>query len=190
MSTRSFIARQIGEDQYRTVYCHSDGYLTYNGAMLLDHYNTPEKVDELLALGDLSVLNEKLYPIPNKPHGFDYDKRQEGVTVAYGRDRGAEKTQARTLTLAELDDPNNWTAYVYIFTQDNAWKYFRAGHSTEGLRDVKEDLANEYAAYGLERPQGYYGFLTDAIAVQMKAEQSAEISENYSDEMDAPAMTM
>ena len=171
MSTRSFIARQIGEDQYRTVYCHSDGYLTYNGAMLLDHYNTPEKVDELLALGNLSLLNEKLYPNPNKPHGFAYDKRQEDVTVAYGRDRGDKDTQAKTMTLAKLDDPNNWTAYVYIFTRDNTWKYFHAGHSAEGLRDVKEDLAKEYAAYGIERPQGYYGFLSDAIARQVREEQ-------------------
>ena len=173
MSTRSFIAKQIGEDQYRTVYCHSDGYLTYNGAMLLDRYNTPKKVDELLALGDLSVLNKNLYPNPDRPHGFDYDKRQEDVTVAYGRDRGDRDTQAETKTLAELDDPNNWTAYVYIFTQENTWKYFRAGHSAEGLRDVKEDLEQEYAAYGLVRPEGYYGFLSEDIAKQLREEQEA-----------------
>ena len=40
MSTRSFIAKQIGKDAYLTVYCHSDGYLTYNGALLLGCYNT------------------------------------------------------------------------------------------------------------------------------------------------------
>ena len=37
MSTRSYIAKQIGDNQFHTIYCHSDGYLTHNGAMLLDH---------------------------------------------------------------------------------------------------------------------------------------------------------
>lgn len=48
MSTRSLIAKQIGEDAYLTIYCHSDGYLSYNGAMLIDHYNSEEKIDELI----------------------------------------------------------------------------------------------------------------------------------------------
>ena len=59
MSTRSYIAKQIGDNKYRTIYCHSDGYLTYNGAMLLDHYNSPEKLDELLRLGDFVLSGGK-----------------------------------------------------------------------------------------------------------------------------------
>ena len=86
MSTRSYIAKQIGDNKYRTIYCHSDGYLTYNGAMLLDHYNSPEKLDELLRLGDLSCLGVNINPDPSRPHSFDHKKRQDGVTVAYGRD--------------------------------------------------------------------------------------------------------
>ena len=74
------------------------------------------------------------------PHGFDYDKRQKDVTVAYGRDRGDKAVAAKIKTMQELDDPNNWTEYVYIFTRDNEWKYFAAGHSKEGLRDVRADL--------------------------------------------------
>lgn len=117
MSTRSLIAKKIGEDKYLTIYCHSDGYLTYNGALLLDHYNTPEQVNKLLALGDISYLAERLEPDHSLPHSFDYDERQEGVTLAYGRDRGEKGTQAREATLAELDDENNWTEYVYIFDE-------------------------------------------------------------------------
>lgn len=43
MSTRSFIAKQTGEDEYLTVYCHSDGYLTYNGALLLTATTRPNR---------------------------------------------------------------------------------------------------------------------------------------------------
>ena len=172
MSTRSYIAQEVGDDRYLTIYCHCDGYLTYNGAMLLDYYDTPEKVGELLALGDISVLNEKLYPEAGKPHSFSYDERQEGVAVAYGRDRGDRGTGARIMTLAQLDDPDNWTSYVYIFTAENEWKYFNSAHSGDGLRDVKTDLENEYAEYDLCRPSGYYGFLTGEAIEYLKAEQS------------------
>ncbi len=161
MSTRSFIAKQVGPDAYRTIYCHFDGYLSHNGAMLIDHYNTPEMVDKLLDLGDISVLNKKLDPDPNLPHSFDYKKRQEDVTVAYGRDRGEKGTEARVMTLKQLDDPNNWTVFTYIFTEDNQWKYFVRNHSQEGLKDVKENLEAEYGS--LWRIPGYYGGIPDEL---------------------------
>ena len=193
MSTRSFIAKQIGKDAYLTVYCHSDGYLTYNGALLLDCYNTPERVDELLKLGDLSYLAESLYPNPDYPHSFDYGERQSGVTVAYGRDRGDKDVAAVRMTMAQLDDPNNWTEYVYIFTQENEWKYFAAGHSQDGLRDVAEDLEAEYGAYGIRRPQGYHGVITNSLVERIKAAEnteSMEIAEAAQSDPSGPVLSL
>lgn len=193
MSTRSFIAKQTGEDEYLTVYCHSDGYLTYNGALLLDCYNTPEQVDELLKLGDLSYLAESLYPNPDYPHSFDYGERQSGVTVAYGRDRGDKDVAAVRMTMAQLDDPNNWTEYVYIFTQENEWKYFAAGHSQDGLRDVAEDLEAEYGAYGIRRPQRYRGVITDSLVERIKAAENTEnmeIAEAVQSEPSGPMLSL
>ena len=140
MSTRSYIAKQIGADQFQAIYCHCDGYLEHNGALLLSCYNEPEQVDALLALGDLAVLAEKLNPDPSRPHRFGFGQSQEGVTVAYGRDRGEKHTQARTMTLAQLDAPENWTEFVYVYTEEHQWKYFEGGASQEGLRDVAEEL--------------------------------------------------
>lgn len=184
MSTRSLIAKKIGEDKYLTIYCHSDGYLTYNGALLLDHYNTPEQVNKLLALGDISYLAKRLEPDPSLPHSFDYDERQEGVTLAYGRDRGEKGTQAREATLADLDDESNWTEYVYIYDENGKWKYFKAGESKNGLRDVQVDLDNEYLQYGMKRTEGYYGFLSDDIIKHLKAEQelNEDIDFDFTDE--------
>lgn len=62
MSTRSYIAEKINENTYRAVYCHYDGYLEYNGRMLLEHYNTEERVKKLLDLGCISSLREKPEP--------------------------------------------------------------------------------------------------------------------------------
>ena len=86
MSTRSYIAMKTGENTYRAVYCHYDGYLEYNGRMLLEHYNTQERVEKLLDLGCISSLREKLEPDAGSHHCFDTPDKD--VTVFYGRDRG------------------------------------------------------------------------------------------------------
>ena len=104
MSTRSLICEKIDDDKYKAIYCHSDGYLTYNGAMLIDHYSDKNKLEELLNLGNISCLCEKLNPDPSRPHSFDYNQRQANVVVAYGRDRGETNQEAKICTLAELKD--------------------------------------------------------------------------------------
>lgn len=136
MSTNCLIAKQVGNDSYLTIYCHSDGYPSDTGNMLLEHYNTPEKVNDLLALGDLSILKKKLSPNPTLPHSFS--NRQKDVTVAYGRDRGEEDVEAKTLTLSQLD--KQYMPYVYVFTKDNVWKCFETGQVKKGLCDLAECL--------------------------------------------------
>lgn len=143
MSTRSYICMEVGDNRYKTIYCHFDGYPDYNGKMLLEYYDDRVRVEKLLELGDLSSLGKKIDPDPNLPHSFDYHERQEDVCVFYGRDRGDEGAAARIMTMEELDDPENWTEYVYIFNRDGEWKYFESGQSWKGLRDVREDLELE-----------------------------------------------
>ena len=58
MSTRSYICAKQPDGTYKGVYCHYDGYLEYNGAMLLDFYPTKEDADKILQLGSLSTLKE------------------------------------------------------------------------------------------------------------------------------------
>lgn len=47
MSTNCLIAKQVSIDSYLTIYCHSDGYPSYTGNMLLEYYNTTERVNDL-----------------------------------------------------------------------------------------------------------------------------------------------
>lgn len=47
MSTRSFIARQNKNGSIDFVYCHWDGYLSYNGFLLFTNYHNVEKVNQL-----------------------------------------------------------------------------------------------------------------------------------------------
>ncbi len=55
MSTRSNIVYDTG-DSVRAIYCHHDGYLDHNGRILFEHYNSEDKVEALIELGDFTSL--------------------------------------------------------------------------------------------------------------------------------------
>lgn len=130
VSTRSTIGRKNMDGSYDVIYCHSDGYPSYNGKMLYEHYQGKEKVDQLIALGDLSVLGEEI----GEKHPFDtFDmpemirERYERMCRAYGRDRGEKNTEADHY---ESDDAlaamlkKSWTEWVYIYhIEDGKWYY-------------------------------------------------------------------
>ena len=124
MSTTSIIAVKTG-DLLRTIYCHNDGYLYGVGRCLLENYNTQEKAEALVALGDLSSVGPRLAPEAGEPHTFN--RPAQGVTVSYHRDRAEEGTEAWTVNLKEvnlgeivenLDD----SGYLYVF-MDGQWFY-------------------------------------------------------------------
>ena len=140
MSTRSFIAVKSGNG-YKAIYCHFDGYFTGVGTTLADYYTNAEKVNALIALGDISVLDRELEPKPGQVHTFE--NRAKGVTLAYGRDRGEEGTETRFYAnyKALISGAYDYGAeYVYIFT-GKGWKGCHLSHyETKGdkLSDFKD----------------------------------------------------
>ena len=56
MSTRSSIAIKNEDGSIDAIYCHNDGYLTNNGAILYKNYQDPAKVQQLINLGSISSL--------------------------------------------------------------------------------------------------------------------------------------
>ncbi len=122
MSTRSSIAIKRKDGTVQSVYCHSDGYLEYNGVMLNKFYKDQKKINSLINLGDLSFLDRKVNPEKGITHSFDYEKRQEGVTVAYVRDRNDKNTQKHIHK--SVDDyiksfANSWQEYAYLYDEEN-----------------------------------------------------------------------
>ena len=94
MSTHSYIGVIEEDGTLKYVYCHSDGYPSYLGRMLLTYYNTPELATGLVNLGDLSmvrsILRERLVPDKGEFHTFKKPVREGpkgGITTAYHRDR-------------------------------------------------------------------------------------------------------
>src|SRR5574344_480855 len=121
MSTRSSIGIKRKDGTIECIYCHSDGYLEYNGKLLHDFYKDPNKVSNLINLGDISLLNQYVNPDPDLPHSFDYNERQEGVVVAYGRDRGELNYQSKkfdNITDYRNSFYNSWQEFAYLYDEE------------------------------------------------------------------------
>lgn len=129
MATRSTISIKEG-NKIKTIYCHWDGYPSNNGAILLQHYSDPNKVNQLINLGDISSLRKNIEPTEkgvistwkngefltietSEPHSFD--KPHDDVVIAYIRDRGEKDCEAR-----EYDKITEEEEYNYLF-EDGKW---------------------------------------------------------------------
>lgn len=121
MSTRSDIIVALKDGTFARVYCHSDGYPSYNGLCLQTFYNSYAKASALIRLGDLSSLGPRIKP--NKGEAHSFDNRAPGVTVAYKRDRKEKDVAAHIEpTLAQMRAwlSDTWGEYAYLY-QDGKW---------------------------------------------------------------------
>ncbi len=120
MSTRSYILIK-SKNTYKGIYCHSDGYPSYNGMILKLHYKHKRKIKQLISLGDISSLRQKVVPYNNK-HSFN--SKLPDVTVAYHRDR-KEDFNSFSFHVTEFSDAINDVSYVYVF-EKGKWKCFNS----------------------------------------------------------------
>jgi hypothetical protein len=124
MGTRSFIIVPNPKGDYSGIYCHWDGYPEGVGKTLVEHYANKAKIRKLINLGDISSLHPKLEPTTD--HSFS--SAQEGVTIAYGRDRGERDVGKKTATtLNELVEiaTNMWCEFIYLHF-NGVWHYLPA----------------------------------------------------------------
>ena len=112
MATRSTIAIQHPNGTISKIYCHWDGYPTYNGRILAVYFTEYLKAKELLSHGSLSVLRPNINPTVA---GHTFDTPQQGVCVYYGRDRGETETMAQSfLSLDQYIQESDFEEYNYI----------------------------------------------------------------------------
>lgn len=127
MSTRSSIAVLQNDGKVKSVYCHWDGNLQGVGETLLNHYNSYERANALVALGGLSSVYENLNPLPAAPEAFPksdvteiltthtFDRPQKDVTVAYHRDRKEKFEQQVHSSLEKYKKDNDFQSYNYLY---------------------------------------------------------------------------
>jgi hypothetical protein len=89
MSTPSHIVARRSDGKYARIDCHLDGYLSHNGRILIENYQSQDKIDQLMALGHLRSLGAEI----GKKHTLDSPHRQD-VCDAYRRDGGQIGTEA------------------------------------------------------------------------------------------------
>lgn len=116
MATRSRIAIENQDGTIKSIYCHFDGYIAGNGDTLQKHYTDRSKVEKLIELGDISSLKENIEPTGE--HNFN--NRQEGVTVAYHRDRGEDFSQKEHKSVDDFFN-SDFEEYGYLFTKEGYW---------------------------------------------------------------------
>ena len=125
MATRSRIAIENSDGTVTSIYCHWDGYPSYNGARRAEHYKNREKVQQLIDLGSISSLG--LYVFPEGQH--DFSKPEKDTTVAYHRDRGEELMQSQHVSVAEYL-ASDVEEYGYLFTKDDEWIWVDGEYSS------------------------------------------------------------
>lgn len=114
MATRSTIALEFADGTVGQIYCHWDGYLEHNGAILQKHYSDPFKLQRLIDLGDLSSLGPEI----GEYHDFNDNEAGKGVCTFYGRDRMETGVDARYFNDFEHYVKNHqYEEYEYILRQ-------------------------------------------------------------------------
>jgi hypothetical protein len=111
----------------KSIYCHWDGYLQHNGSLLEKHYSNSPKVNNLIALGDLSSLRPEI----GEKHEFsrldttlpeeEYERLYGDMCTYYTRDRGetAPYKHFGTVKEAVAYYDGSWCEYFYLFKYDD-----------------------------------------------------------------------
>jgi hypothetical protein len=135
VSTRSVIGALQKDGTIRAIYCHFDGYLEGVGARLEEHYRHPDKVEQLINLGNLSSLGQDI----GEAHDFNNSTSFPEWCTAYGRDRGEQNQEA--VTLAGIGDfihhaGECWADYAYLFDGEE-WEFLKV---SQGFASVSRAL--------------------------------------------------
>jgi len=128
MGTRSRIGVMHG-NKVKSIYCHWDGYIEYNGRILQNHYDSA-KANHLVALGDMSSLRAEI----GEKHAFSkfdlpaeeidaYEALTENWCTFYGRDRGEKDTEWKVATTFDqfLEQCDLCGAEYYYIMKDGVW---------------------------------------------------------------------
>lgn len=160
MSTCSLIgfkpATTLGTAPIQYIYCHFDGYPTGVGAVLNEHYTTPEKVKQLMELGNLSILAPEIGFKRNfdAPYGDEkamaiHRENNKKYCLAYGRDRG-EDNQGASLILkasaffSEVDA--NGCDFGYLFDESTGeWDFCDYHGNSKNLKQYLTEKQGEAA---------------------------------------------
>ena len=123
MGTRSRIGIELSDSSILSVYCHYDGYPSFNGKVLREFYDTKEKASELINGGDMSCTwtnvgwkNETL-PESGSLH---YTSRGESIDMNAPRlDKNVEEFFTNNEEYSYIFTSAGWVCYDMNEFNDN-----------------------------------------------------------------------
>lgn len=126
MATRGTIAVQHADGTVSQVYAHWDNYVEHTGKMLQKWYNTQEAAESLIALGDISTVENSI-----------------ARTEYYGCDCGEDEDDTASKVFKDIQEyvtKMDGQEFNYLFT-DGKWyveHYYTDGEYKELLEEIRK----------------------------------------------------
>ena len=114
MSTNCSITVKVNDEKFYSVYCHFDGYPSHTFKILSNYYNSQEKAEDLVKMGDISFIDKSI----ECPYGHYFDNPVKGYSVFYKRDRGEDSCDPYITFSYEDVMRNNNQEWNYLWDGD------------------------------------------------------------------------
>ena len=152
MGTRSGIGiENPNTGVIKAVYCHWDGYLAHNGSILNKHYSASPKVNNLIALGDLSSLRPEI----GVKHAFSqldlceadreaYEAQHSNSCTFYGRDREETGTEYKRFETRKdfVNGIDGEYFYLFVYDEDQqSGKWFYKKYNETAWKRLSTSLS-------------------------------------------------
>ena len=151
MGTRSRIGIKLTDGSILSAYHHYDGYTSWLGRQLRDHYNTTEKVTDLIDGGDMSVCYttetwgaKAIYQtfvspdgstrqelVRNEDGSIKYDIQKEVPSPMYYSERGETGVEPR-LDSDLFEFLSNGEEYAYVW-ENGSWTAYDLHQFEDGV---------------------------------------------------------
>ena len=132
MATRGRVGLELSNGNILSIYSHWDNYPEWAGRILRTHYNTREKVEELIDGGDVSCLwtDEKFRTAEGVENKSEYGPQ-------YYSERGDDCPPRLDADLCEYLLPANGEEYHYLF-RNGEWVCYDMNTFEEKLPEIVE----------------------------------------------------
>lgn len=154
MGTSSWIAMETNSGFYvDRIYCHFDGYVKSVGYTLLQYYNDPKSVKDLIKHGDIRALRQDL----SQCEKLQINKSSKMLFTDF-----VKATEGNGI---------NGIEYFYLYTQ-NRWHYCKAYEGNILAQELqfnynKEKLLEETKQYALEKFENNQAFSLDTNSAKL-----------------------
>ena len=118
MGTRARIGIQLNGNSILSAYHHWDGYPEWLGKVLVEHYNTKEKVEALIDGGDMSVC----WTDDTFRNSDGKIEKKEEFGPQYYSERGEDCPPRFDEDIFDfISEKENNEEYAYVWTVNNKW---------------------------------------------------------------------